>query len=261
MRLKTYIINLEKSTVRRQYMQDLLSKFEFLDLEFIKAIDGRSLSDEALHSRFDFKRSRALYGKTMNAGEIGCVLSHRKVYQELLDSEDPYALVLEDDISVVRDLNLLDLEAVDKIANSDRPRILLLSGDYSYFKRRTPVVRVYAANGAYAYIINREAAKRIFSVSAPSNLADDWKFYKRKGVKLFAVYPYMIDANTNMELLGSDVKQDIWSIDRSKMAVSEVIIQACTSFIERMFRVFNHYEYKIRIYNNEIVERLKNPFR
>ena len=71
----------------------------------------------------------------------------------------------------------------------------------------------------------------------------------------------MIDANTNMELLGSDVKQDIWSIDRSKMAVSEVIIQACTSFIERMFRVFNHYEYKIRIYNNEIVERLKNPFR
>lgn len=260
MKLKTYVINLEKSTVRRQYMQDLLSGFEFLDLEFVKAIDGRSLSDEALHTRFDFKKSRALYGKTMNAGEVGCVLSHRKVYQTLLDSEDPYALVLEDDISVVRDLNLLDLEAIDKIANSDRPRSILLSGDYSYFKRK-PVVRVYAANGAYAYIINREAAKRILSINAPCNLADDWKFYKRKGVKLFAVYPYMIDANTNMELLGSDVKQDIWSIDRSKMSLKEVFIQAYTSIIERLFRIFNHYEYKVRIYNNQIVERLKNPFR
>lgn len=260
MKLKTYIINLEKSTVRRKYMQNLLSEFESLDLEFLPAIDGRSLSDEMLHSRFDFKKSRSLYGKTLNAGEVGCALSHRKAYEELLRSDNPYALVFEDDISIVRNLNLLDLKAIDQVANHVKPRAIMLSGDYSFYKRK-PIVRVFSAVGAYAYIINRDAARRILSITPPFNLADDWMYYKRRGLQLFAVYPYMVDANTNMELLGSDVKQDIWSIDRSKMAIIEVIRQASMSLIERSFRMFNHYEYKVRIYNNRIVERLKNPFR
>ena len=260
MKLKTYIINLEKSTVRKQYMQQLLSAYGFLDIEFIQAIDGRSLSDPERRARFNYRKSLALYGKELNAGEVGCVLSHRKVYEGLLaDHTHEYALVFEDDISISRDLHALNLSTIDEVMRCDRPRALMLSGDYCYYRKKS-ITRIYSAVGAYAYVINKAAAKTILSVNPPCYVADDWIFFKRKGLKLFAIRPYLVDANTNMELLGSDVKQDDWGINRKRMSLIENVRRAFTGFTERMFRLFNHFEYKVRIYNNTIVEPLKNPF-
>lgn len=256
MRIKTYIVNLERSTVRKQYMEDLLLPYSFLDVEFVKAVDGRLLSDEERDSRFDYSGSMKVYGRTLNAGEVGCALSHRLVYEKVLSGKEPYALVLEDDIAIQRDLNLLPLDKIDKIMNSSRPRAFMLSGDYSFYRQR-PVIRIYSAVGAYAYIINKAAAKRILSINPPCCVADDWMFYKRKGLRLFAVYPYMIDANLNMELLSSDVKQDTWGINRSKMSLKENILRAVTSFPVKIFKRYDHYEYKTFIYKNEIHKRNK----
>lgn len=260
MRLKTYIINLERSAVRKQYMQELLSPFLFLDIQFVKAIDGRMLSKEERHSQFDYPASIRLYGRELNAGEVGCALSHRKAYREFLESKQPYALFLEDDISIQRDLNSLDLVAIDKVLNNACPKALMLSGDYSYYKKK-PIARLYSAVGAYAYVLNRKAALKILSLEPPCSVADDWMFYKRLNIKLYAVYPYMIDANVNMNLLSSDVKQDTWGIDRHRMSVKENIIGAFTGFTKKMFKLFHHFEYKVRVVNNVIVERQKNPFK
>ena len=260
MKLKTYIINLEKSTVRKQYMQDLLSGYDFLDVTFIQAIDGRLLSDEERRLRFEFDKSRDLYGKTVNAGEVGCALSHRKTYETILAGAEPYALVLEDDISIIRDLKSLDMAGIDSVLTGPGPRVLMLSGDYWYYKRK-PIVRLFSAVGAYAYIINKAAAQRILSVTPPFCVADDWMFYKRLGLKMFAVYPYMIDANMNMDLLSSDVKQDNWTVHRSQMSLKENIIGLTNGFLKKMFKLFGHFEFKVRIFENNIVERIKNPLK
>lgn len=256
MELKTYIINLEKSSVRKQYMQDLLSPYSFLDVEFVKAIDGRLLSDEDRKSRFDYGKSKKVYGRTLNAGEVGCALSHRKVYEQVLNGSEHYALVLEDDIAIQLDLNLMPLEKIDKTMRSSRPRVLMLSGDFSFYRKR-PVIKIYSAVGAYAYLINKAAAKRILSINPPCCVADDWMYYKRRGVRLFAVYPYMIDANLNMELLSSDVQQDTWGIDRSQMSLKENIMRAITSFPVRIFKYYDHYQYKTFVYNNKVYHTRK----
>ena len=260
MALKTYIINLEKSTIRKQYMQKLLEPYSFLDVEFIKAIDGRLLSEKERQTLFDYGKSRKLYGRTLNAGEVGCALSHRKVYERLLQENAPYALVVEDDISIQRDLNLIDFRKINTVLSSSRPRALMLSGDYCYYRKK-PVIRIYSAVGAYAYIINKAAAKLILTKVHPCCVADDWLYYKRKGLQLFAIYPYMIDANVNMELLSSDVKQDTWGIDRSQMALKEVIIGAITGVTKKVFKHFDHFEYKVRVVGNVIVERKKRRSR
>lgn len=256
MRLKTYIINLEKSTVRKQYMQDLLSPYSFLDVEFVKAIDGRQLSEGERALRFDYAKSMRVYGRSLNAGEIGCALSHRKAYEMILVGSDPYALILEDDIAILRDLNQLPLEKIDKLMRSSRPRAFMLSGDYCFYRQK-PVIRAFSAIGAYAYLINKAAAKRILAINPPCCVADDWMYYKRKGLRLFAVYPYMIDANLNMDLLSSDVKQDKWGLDRSKMSLKENILRASSSFFEKIFKKYNHYEYKTFVYGNKIQDRNK----
>ena len=252
MKLKTYVINLEKSTVRRHYMESLLSNFDFLDVEFIKAVDGRLLTEKERQSLFDCDTSRSLYGKTLNAGEIGCALSHRKVYETFLESAAPFALVLEDDITILRDLHKLNLKRIDEVVNNPGAKALMLSGDYWYYRRKD-IVRLYAAVGAYAYIVNRDAARKILSITPPCCVADDWLFYKRHGVKLFAVHPYMVDANMNMDLLGSDVKQDDWSNNRALMSLKENILSAFAGLMKRSFKLFHHFENKTRIIDNVIV--------
>ena len=253
MKLKTFIINLEKSTVRKQYMKNLLSQYDFLDIEFMKAIDGRLLSEEERRSRFNLERSVSLYGKDINAGEVGCALSHRKAYSELLKSQAPYALILEDDISVIRDLNALDIKGIDQEMKTGEPKALMLSGDYWYYKKKS-IVRLFTAAGAYAYIVNRAAAANILAMDPPCCLADDWTFYRRNGLKLYAVNPYMIDANMQMDLLSSDVKQDSWTIDRSRMSKKEVIVGYVVGIIKRLFKALHHFESKVRVIDNVIVE-------
>ena len=67
----------------------------------------------------------------------------------------------------------------------------------------------------------------------------------------------MIDANVNMEVLSSDVKQDTWGIDRSQMAIKEIIIGAITGIIKKTFKRYDHFEYKVRVVGNVIVARKK----
>ena len=169
----------------------------------------------------------------------------------VLKGNEPYALVLEDDIAIQRDLNSLDLKEVDRILNTSKPRVLMLSGDYCFYRKR-PFIKTVFALGAYAYIINKAAAQRILGMNKACCVADDWVFYRRKGLRLFAVYPYMIDANLNMELLSSDVKQDTWGIDRSQMSLKENVFRAITGIILKIFKRFDHFEYKTFIYQNSV---------
>ncbi len=258
--LKTYVINLEKSLVRRQYMEDLLAPYSFLDIEFVKAVDGRQMTEEERNARFDFAGCQKMYGRSLNSGEIGCALSHRIACKKVLEGNSPYALILEDDISILKDLSKLNIEEIKTVLDHPSPRVLMLSGDYSYYKRKS-IVRLYSAVGAYAYIINKAAANRILSIDPPCCVADDWMFYKRKGIKLYAVYPYMVDANTNMELLSSDVKQDSWGIDRKKMSPKEIILGAFAGIVKKLFKLTGHFESKVRIIDNMIVEKKNNLFK
>ena len=244
MGLSTYIVNLEKSSARRQYMQQLLEPFRFLDVVFIKAVDGRQMSDIQRKAAFDYDASMKHYGRYMNEGEVGCALSHRLCYKALIDSDSPYAMVLEDDISVIRDWNTLPWEDIEKTLTNSRPRVLFLSGDYWRLSSKS-ITPVFDAVGAYAYIINRAAAEAILSIDKPFVVADDWLAYKRLGIKLFAIYPYAADANLVEELV-SDVRQDSWMTNHSLMSKLELARRAMPAMIKHIMKKAGLFESKYR---------------
>ena len=244
MKLKTYIVNLEKSVVRKQYMQDLLHRYDFLDIEFIKAIDGRLMSDTQRKAQFDYDASMKHYGRYLNEGEVGCALSHRICYKALLDSDNPYAMVLEDDISIIRKWDTLPWADIDKLLDVSKPRVLFLSGDYWRLSSKC-ITPVFDAVGAYAYIINRAAAKAIISIKNPYVVADDWLAYKRLGIKLFAIYPYAADANL-VENLTSDVQQDSWMTDHALMSKLELARRAFPAFVKHIMKKAGLFESKFR---------------
>lgn len=252
-RIKAYIINLETSHTRKHYMSDLLQHYPFIDAEFVKAIDGRKLNEQECESLFDNAGCLRLIGRLLNRGEIGCTLSHHACYKALLNSTHKYALILEDDIAPIRNLEELGNYDWRKWLDTAKPAILFLSGDFWYYKKRA-IASVFDAVGAYAFFINRAAAELILSLGKPYTVADAWYLYRRKGVDLKAVLPYMIDANINMTVLPSDVAQDVWGQNRKKMTFMNVLLACYDSIIRRLLKTFGHFESKIRVINNMIVD-------
>lgn len=254
MKLQTYIINLKTSIARRNYMEKTLKPYDFLVVDYIEAIDGRRVGQDFLNDHFNYQESLKRYGRKLSQGEVGCALSHRKCYEALLQSNKKCALVLEDDISVLQDLNAIIDMNIDSLMDTPKPTILFLSGDYWFWKVRNGMARVFTAVGAYAYIINKPAAEALLKRKA-FTVADDWDCYKERSIKYYAVYPYIIDANLNMDSLSTDVKQDSWGIDKTKMGFNYLTKYLIDRVIKFILVLCKHFESKIRVINNVIVDK------
>ena len=83
--IKIYAISLKRLPERRKFMEAQLSALG-LEAEFVEGVDGLELSEETIKTNGG-----------LSPTEIGCAWSHRNVYKRLIDSEEEYALVLEDD--------------------------------------------------------------------------------------------------------------------------------------------------------------------
>lgn len=242
-KVPTYIVNLKSSHTRKQYMQEVLSSYKDFDIEFVEAVDGRLLSSEQRHNVFDMDACIRRNGRDINPGEVGCTLSHRKCYQRLVDSTLPYVLILEDDISIVGDMNTVLNDKVFKFMDNKKPRILFLSGDYWYWHKKQ-ITKVCWAVGSYAYFVNRAAAEKILQIKKPFNVADDWDLYKSKGVGLYAIHPYVIDANISD--LPSDIQQEHWGNLKRLMSWKNILRSYSMGFAKRCLYLAGHFESKIR---------------
>lgn len=194
-------------------MQKQLSA-QCIDFEFIKAVDGATLTDEFLQTALNFEEiAKRPYLK--RKGAYGCALSHYSIYCKIVSENIPYALVLEDDVILEPNFkSILDTAATKLLAND----VVLLFAQNNYM----PIVfsdldtevlphnhsivypmEPWALGSAAGYIITNEAAKGlmqyVFPVREP---ADAWvAFYKDKAIgnirciTPFAVKPAGFDSN------------------------------------------------------------------
>lgn len=89
--LTVFVINLDRSVERRQLMAQRLAAMG-LRPDFVQAIDGKACTAD-----------RPDMLTILTAGEVGCYLSHLKVWQMIVDRNLPVALVLEDDVQLSED--------------------------------------------------------------------------------------------------------------------------------------------------------------
>lgn len=94
-RFEIFVINLDRSPDRRAAMTAQADALG-LRLTFVRAVDGRTLSEEdAAAYRAPWRRRTWRAGLTPN--EVACVLSHRRALGQFLESGAAFAVVLEDD--------------------------------------------------------------------------------------------------------------------------------------------------------------------
>lgn len=224
--MKAYIINLKEAIGRRTHMQQRLTLLPpSLSGEFVEAIDGRTMSKSERDENFDSERFRLRYTKEVRSGEIGCTLSHQKCYRKLVESKEDYALILEDDIVVRQNIDALVPE-IEKLLNTDEPRIILLSGWYWYLgtkmiKEHYRLATVYDAFLTHAYVINRVAADLLIE-KRPFITADDWFYIRKKGVKMYALLPHLLDQDWSGEYptsINQDERKQCQGMWKRKMEI------------------------------------------
>lgn len=191
----------EKNQKRRQLIKDLLSDTS-IAFQFISA------NDEYLHNEidsfYDSKKAIDSFGRNFTFGEIISTLNHLTAYQKFLQSDDDFALILEDDSTFkVQNINQISGSLLDMI-NKNKPEVYLLTPVISYLNKKTvnldniyKIATVIQALDSSGYIINRLAAQKMLEINEKIwIIADNWILYKKHvNINFFCIIPSIVKQN------------------------------------------------------------------
>ncbi len=111
--LQSYFDKVLVLTVPRflERQEKVKQRLEGISFEFFYGTDKNDLTNENISRNYYYDKKNSLairqYFPPLNTGEIACSLSHRNIYQAMIDNNWKRVLVLEDD--VVPDQNQLSL--------------------------------------------------------------------------------------------------------------------------------------------------------
>jgi glycosyl transferase family 25 len=175
MKFATYLINLDRAVERREFMEAQLQDLR-LEYRRVPAVLGADLEEPI--KGFDETGFKIRTGKHRNPGEIGCYFSHLNVLEAFLESEQEFALVLEDDAHLPAELpGLLDAA----MARRKCWDLLRLSssreGEYRPIadldEKHQLVINLKVLKNTAAYFINRRAAAACLEQLRPMRLPYD----------------------------------------------------------------------------------------
>lgn len=103
MKYRAFVISLERASTRRAHAEALLAELP-LPAEILAAVDGRAMTPKEIGAVHQQDLYRPHYPFELDAGNVGCFLSHRAVWNQIVERELDAALVLEDDVRIDRDV-------------------------------------------------------------------------------------------------------------------------------------------------------------
>ncbi len=201
LRLKTYLINLDRAEDRLAFMKEELSRVG-LPFERIPAVDGRNLVFPI--PEFDAAAYRRCHGRRPNPSEVGCYLSHIECANRLLGSDESHALILEDDVALPADFRALLRASLDAGGAWDILRLSTVNTGrkYSFLEimpGRSLAIALTREKGSGAYVINRRAAKwmveKLLPMRLPYDIAYDLEHFA--GLRAVFVTPVPVDQFTD----------------------------------------------------------------
>lgn len=162
----------------------------YINLELRKDKNKKILQSFYNHKITNFKRFNAINGNEIDKlnlynvltdnckitrGQMGCYLSHKKCYEEFINSDKKYLLVLEDDIIFSENFNKQFesiLKIVDTIPNFD---FLYLSRSFIKFENMFSPLKnfyedeyiyspEYCGYGFHSYLLSKEGAKKYIKI-------------------------------------------------------------------------------------------------
>ncbi|WP_241609579.1 glycosyltransferase family 25 protein [Rosenbergiella australiborealis] len=196
--IKIFIVSLKKDTVRRKKISTILDDNN-ISYEFFDAVLGKELTDKQI-GEISLHQVEKRHGRKLTKGEIGCTLSHLKVYSSIVGNKYPWACILEDDaILDERFTNFIKFFSYDEMNVASDLYLLggqngLLSEKWigkSLFTRKVIGRQVFKKTimsyshvfRACGYLISYDMANDLISESDSGFfLADEWDFFHSKKI-------------------------------------------------------------------------------
>jgi len=171
---EVYLINLERREDRYSRM-----KYNFdqlgVDFNLAPAVDGRQIDQQYLlknNIKMLPEFSEPYHGRPLTFGEIGCFMSHHKIWEDVIESGHDIVLVFEDDIRFepyfVQKLDYLFAE-LRKIP--DRwdlvflGRKILHNSDEPWLESSSQLVEVDYTYWTLSYILTRKGAQKLLAAN------------------------------------------------------------------------------------------------
>ena len=167
--------------------------------EKFNAVDWRTLNDEQRARLYSLELNAKTYFKPLTAGECGCYASHVGIWQTLIESGEPWALVLEDDtepmplfdeviaalIQWPADWDMIKLVGRDSERVSQR--ISLLAGHDIVRYSRAPSL-------TGAYLVSAAGARKLLKSRVPFGrpVDIDIRWWWEPSLDLYGVLPYPV---------------------------------------------------------------------
>lgn len=172
------IISDRDNIERRSLVLAECKKIGITTPHFTEAIMATGMPNEEVYAQ-------AISNTFLAKGEIGCALSHKKVYEEFLNTDQKSILIFEDDIIFSKECTLEVLESLmEYVSKQTEPMVLILQKSVWHIKKKwdvTPEIAVYSSRNQFCthgYILNRAAAEKILSIQTPIRFEiDAFKFY------------------------------------------------------------------------------------
>lgn len=196
-----FLINLDKSVDRLMHATAQLEKMS-IDFSRVSAFDGRGI-DLNLVDDCDVRFARKYYGRSLIGAEYGCYKSHLECAKKIIEGNYDYAVVLEDDIEVIGDIQsvvnktILELER----KNCDWDLVHLGSSQVRIYTEVSKITQDYKLVAAHyfpqtthAILWSRKGAERFLSEDSMIKMTVDNHFrhaLTRSG-RGFAVIPPLV---------------------------------------------------------------------
>lgn len=210
MSITTYVISLKNEIVRRDRIKESLLENN-VDFKFIDAVDLRGGGGINYNKS---KKNNTAISRLMTIGEVGCALSHVHCYEKIIESNDEWTLILEDD-AIVSNLNDDAITSISSEIKKFDIDVVILGysklkpEDERIYKLMEPVKVKANCNGfslgtpwknwtcgTVAYLINQRGAKKLLSYYQDNGIctvADDWGYFEKEvGLKIFHIRPLLV---------------------------------------------------------------------
>lgn len=195
-----FIINLPHQHQRRHAITANLEQCD-IDFSIIEAVDGRALSESDIEEKYDAKKAHSSFNRNLSRGEIGCALSHIKIYQKMVLENISSAMILEDDARII-DADIKKILAKLAVTYpSDCAVAVLLRGDGKYIANGDNIVLdkkhtlhdAYRGVGTSAYFITNAAATILAHHLFPVYVvADKWEYFQEKFFPVKLLVPHCV---------------------------------------------------------------------
>jgi glycosyl transferase family 25 len=189
-----YVINLDDAVERRAAAAAQFNRTG-ISFERFPAVDGATLTQQEVDAVIA-PGQITRFKRALSRSEIGCFLSHLKLWRLIAAGDKPAAFVFEDDVEIDEDGPMILEVVAERPADWDLLRLYsdrevrlvadrTLGAGYSYgVPRRLPLTSV-------AYAITRTAAARVAELALPFSRPIDveFRYWWRHGVAIKQVVP------------------------------------------------------------------------